>query len=220
VIYTKGYNMQINDHNGFQPRTINIFHNTVLSNSPSGGIDLYHPNTAYQQYCYANAVFCDGSPISGFLAANTVDNVTDSYNNAGTYVNSPSIQLELLDLYPKPGQLQGALTNNSLFTSFTDFNIDFNGDPYIWTFRGAYAGSGINYGWHLRLDTMPTPHGNGTGMPDQGNINDFAGMVYPDPVADIFHLDIHITGDAVAEVMLCDLMGSGCWVLGAGLIGN
>lgn len=200
-----GYNaIVMNSHNGFPPRKMNFFHNTVLSQS--GGVSLSNRDAGYNQYCYGNAIFSAGTPISGFGAANMADNVTDTYANAGMYVNSPSTILSSLDMYPKTGQLQGALTSNSLFTGFTDYDKDFNGDTYNWIYRGAYSGAGTNKGWHLKME-LRTINGITTSVNEKYGVSDFLGMVYPNPADN--NITIEITADKTepASVLMRDLEG-------------
>jgi len=204
----------INNHNGFAPRKMNVFHNTVLSTSTSGGIGLTGANTSYPQYCYANAVFSGGTPISGFTGANTVDNISGTYAAAATSVNSTSTTLSLLNLYPLAGQLQGTLTTDTAFTSYTNYNLDFNGNTYNWIYRGAYSGSGTNPGWHLQLDTMPTPHGTTVNINDAEN--DFLGVVYPNPAANNFQLDLQADRNEVVQIMLANLEGQSLKILFSG----
>ncbi|MDD5570205.1 MAG: T9SS type A sorting domain-containing protein [Bacteroidales bacterium] len=191
----------ITNQNGFKPRNINVFHNTVLSNTTSGGLWLYSPNSSYQQHCYANAVF-SASAIGGF--ANELDDVSDTYANAATYINSPSTTLASLDMYPKAGKLQGTLTSNTLFKSFTDFDKDFNGNTYDWTYRGAYSGAGANPGWHLQLDIMPVK-GIPTETKENKNANGFLGMVYPNPTNSSLNLDINLQESEDVIVTISDL---------------
>lgn len=197
----------INDHDGFPPRDINVFHNTVLSASPSGGIGLFNPNSGYEQYCYANAVFSNGTTISGFQPSKSLDNIVSTYANANAFILSPSTSLSLLDVFPVAGQLEGALTDNTPFTDFTDFNIDFNGNSYDWTYRGAYSGSGINPGWPLQLDTMPTPHGTITGFHDPSGENDFLGILYPNPASNDIRITLNAVQKTFAKIELTDLEG-------------
>jgi len=198
----------ITNHNGFNPREMNVFHNTVLTNSSEGGIGIYGANNSYQQYCYANAVFSNGTPLIGFKPANTVDNITDTYANAHNYVNSPSTTLSLLDLYPLTGELQGNLTSDALFTRYTDYDIDFNGTLYDGKFRGAYAGDGVNPGWQLQLDIRPTPPRDTiTGINENYGRPDFAGIIYPNPASNSFQIDLYSEINTNVKVTLCDLEG-------------
>jgi hypothetical protein len=124
----------------------------VWAANTSGGIRLYDADPAYQQYCYANAVFAV-SPVTNFT--NNVDNITDAYANASNYVLSATTSLSSLNLYPSAGQLTGTTTIDTLFHLYEDWDKDFNDDPYLWTYRGAYAGCCTNNGWQLQVDTMP-----------------------------------------------------------------
>jgi hypothetical protein len=197
----------ITNHNGFAPRKMNLFHNTVLCSSAAGGIGLTGANASYPQYCYANAVFSAGTPISGFAAANSVDNIADIYTNADTYMDSPFNPFPLLDLYPLVGELMGASTSDTAFTSYTDYNLDFNGNAYNWIYRGAYSGSGINPGWHLQLDTMPAPHGTTVNINEEHGANDFLGVVYPNPAPNIFQFDLQTGRNVFVNVTLSNLEG-------------
>ena len=199
----------VTSHNGFQPREMNVFHNTILTNSSEGGIGLYGANSSYEQYCYGNAIFSNGTSIIGFKPANTIDNVTTTYANALNYVNSPSTTLTSLDVYPLVGQLQGATTSDALFTRYTDYDIDFNGVLYDGAFRGAYSGEGENPGWTLQLEIRPTPPRDTiTGTVEQYGRSDFAGVLYPNPMTNSFHLDLFSDNRTHAEVILLDLQGN------------
>jgi len=187
----------ITAQNGFQPRDIKIFHNTVWAANSSGGIRLFNPNTSFQQYCYANAVFAPAS-ITNFT--NSVDNVTDSYANASSYVLSATTNLASLILYPQSGQLTGALTSGSLFQTFTDWDIDFNGDTYNWTFRGAYSGCCTNNGWQLQLDTMPTPTGTLTGI-SNSYINIYEEIfLFPNPASSQLNFSLPEAGNYLLTI--------------------
>jgi hypothetical protein len=69
---------------------------------------------------------------------------------AAGYVRKPSLVLGDMDFYPLPGQCQGAALDLSRFASNTDYDLDFNGNSKrTLSFRGAYAGDGVNTGWEL-----------------------------------------------------------------------
>ena len=191
----------ITSQNGVSPQDIKVFHNTVWAANSSGGIRLYSPNASYQQYCYGNAVFAT-SAITNFV--NSVDNVTDLYENAGNYVLSATVDLSTLDLYPQGGQLNGNLTGSTLFQDYTWWDKDFNNDQYDWTYRGAYSGCCENNGWQLQLDTMPSSstyvnvvqHSPG----DQSPI-----VVYPNPASSKIYLDPgHLTA---AQIRITTMSG-------------
>jgi len=193
----------IPNHNGFQPREMNFFHNTILTNSAQGGVALYGANNTYKQYCYANAIFTNGINIIGFKPANTVDNVTDTYDHADNYVNSPSATLASLDLYPQVGQLQGTLTSDALFLKYTDYDIDFNARLYDRTFRGAYSGESVNPGWPLQLDIRPTPiRDTITATADIHGHPDFVGIMYPNPATNEIRFELNAERDSKVSVHL------------------
>ena len=197
----------ITNHEGFPPRDIRVFHNTVVSTSTEGGIVMYSPNTSYQQYCYANAVFSNGTPVLGFSAPNTIDNITDAYLHASNYVQAPFDPIPGLEVFPLSGALQGSLTPSALMSTYTDYGLDFNGDVYDWKFRGAYAGDGVNAGWTLALEIRPTPEGTTTATHDVIGENDFLGMVFPNPVTDLLELNISTYAPSDVEISLLDIEG-------------
>jgi hypothetical protein len=145
----------IKPHNGVSPQKVKIFHNTLWSNTTAGGIRIDNPDVNYQQYVFGNAAFLpDKSTAITASHNNTLlsDNIIDSYANADNYVMSPTIDLNVLNLYPKEGRLKGNLIiDHRLFISNTAYDKDFNKDVYDWTYRGAYSGSGFNKGWKLTL---------------------------------------------------------------------
>lgn len=182
--------------NGVSPQDIKVFHNTMWAANSSGGIRLNSPNTSYQQYCYANAVFSP-SAITNFT--NSVNNITDSYANAGNYVLSATPELSTLDLYPKSGQLTGASTASTLFQNNTHWDKDFNSATYNWTYRGAYSGCCENNGWNLQLDTMPSTMGLINAVPNLCD-NYFSLLVYPNPTSGIFTISINNIGKTQIEI--------------------
>lgn len=116
-----------------------------------------------------NLVFAT-TGISGQISDQR-DNLTDTVANAAQYVGSPSATLGSMDFYPKPGQCEGPAVDLSKFSADVDFELDFNGlSKGTRTFRGAYAGSGVNPGWTLAAEvkgyTPTTPATDaGTGGP-------------------------------------------------------
>ncbi len=148
-------------HNGVSPQNVKIFHNTLWSNTSTGGIRINSPNVNYRQYIVGNVAFvADAS--TAITASNTTttflsDNITDSYTNAGNYLISATSDLDTLNLYPKAGQLKARVPiPRTPFKHNKAYDKDFNNNPYDWTYRGAYSGSGINKGWKLALST-PQP---------------------------------------------------------------
>ncbi len=166
----------ITPQNGVQPQNIKVFHNTMWAVNSSGGMRLFNANTSYTQHCYSNAVFAP-SPITNF--ANMVDNITDTYANAGVHVISPTTNIATLNLYPKSGQLTGTLTPGSVFMPYTNWDKDFNNTLYNWIYRGAYSGCCTNPGWQLQLDTMVVASVSTTAISELQNDNQF--LIYPNP---------------------------------------
>jgi hypothetical protein len=114
-----------------------------------------------------------------------------------------STNLAAIDLYPQAGQLTGTITPDTLFQNFTDYDKDFNGDLYDWTYRGAYSGCCVNNGWQLQLDTMAIPAGTITyiNRPEDSN-----GIIfYPNPV--YLQLNYSISTDKPVELTIFDLEG-------------
>ena len=188
------YYFRISEYHGVSPQDIKVYHNTVWTLNTSGGIRLYNPNTAYQQYCYANAVFSP-SPITNFT--NTFDNITDDYNKASDYVLSATSNINSLDLYPKAGQLKGPLTTSTLFENNTNWSKDFNQDIFDWTYRGAYSGCCNNNGWKLQLDTISIP-GIITSIQLLKPGSDI--QIYPNPVSNTLNIKFNKTSTRLLEL--------------------
>jgi Bacterial pre-peptidase C-terminal domain len=143
-------------HNG-APKRIDVFNNTIVV--PGTGIRIANPDTAYTQRVTGNAVFA-GTPLTG---GQQTSNVTGTHAAASTYLNNPMAALGSgLNLYPKTGQLQGTAIDYTPFTTYLDYDRDFNGTSRVATFRGAYSGAGTNPGWTLALAIKP-PASSGTG---------------------------------------------------------
>jgi hypothetical protein len=132
------------------PRRLEIFNNTVVATNT--GISITSADPAYQQRVIGNAVFASTPLVGGTQSSN----VTNTYNNASTYLNNPMAALGSgLDLYPKTGQLQGTAIDHSVFSGLLDYNRDFNGTARNSVFRGAYSGAGVNPGWTIALAIKP-----------------------------------------------------------------
>ncbi|MEO6828474.1 MAG: hypothetical protein ABI164_01595, partial [Acidobacteriaceae bacterium] len=98
-------------------------------------------------------------------------NLTDSFDRAHLYVNSPSFELGMMSFYPLPEAVEDHAIDLSLFSSDVDYDRDFNGIPKnrfsgknVYTgksgknvFPGAYAGEGTNPGWKLHAGMKPQP---------------------------------------------------------------
>jgi hypothetical protein len=138
------------------PKRIDVFNNTIVATG--SGIYISGADTAYTQRVTGNAVFA-ATPLTGGQQSS---NVTGTYAQASTYLNNPMAALGSgLDLYPKTGQLQGTAIDYTPFTSFLDYDRDFNSRSRVNTYRGAYSGDGVNPGWTPALAIKP-PASSGT----------------------------------------------------------
>ncbi|MBV9787079.1 MAG: hypothetical protein JOZ51_02815 [Chloroflexi bacterium] len=143
--------VRIQPHNSV-PRRIDLFNNTVVAGG--NGLRITGADTAYPQRVVGNAVFA-GTPLTGGQQSN---NVTGTYAAASTFLNNPMAALGSgLDLYPKSGQLQGPAVDYAIFTGLLEWDRDFNSRSRIVTYRGAYAGDGVNPRWTPALAIKPEP---------------------------------------------------------------
>lgn len=195
--------VSVTSHNGFRPRNMWIFHNTVWALNSSGGIRLYNADPMYRQYVHANAVFAVQA-ISGFT--DTLDNMTGAFSEASTAVLTPVSQLAILNLYPRENKLIGNPISSVLFSGFTESDRDFNGDVYDWRFRGAYSGCCANPGWKLQLDTMRTT-GEGVNIIEHPPLAETALEVYPHPASTYATLRYSLTRSAPVRIVLSDMLG-------------
>jgi hypothetical protein len=133
-----------------RPRMIRVFNNTVVSKNT--GIFVSGGDPQFQQKVLGNTVFA-ATPIQ---ASDMLDNVTDVFTAAESYLANPFGPPGQLDLFPKPGKVYGlALITDSFSGQFTNWDLDFNGTLRDWGFRGAYSGEGINPGWLPTLERKP-----------------------------------------------------------------
>jgi len=132
-----------------------VYNNTIYTSQQ--GIFLGSPAQTTDAVT-GNLVFA-GTPISGSIKHES-DNMTDTVQNASTYVNAPSFELGVMNLYPLPGKVEGSPLNLAPFSQNVDYTLDFNGVPKDQSsgqrvFRGAYAGDGTNPGWKLQAGIKP-----------------------------------------------------------------
>ncbi len=137
---------------------VSVFHNTVYVSGT--GIHVSGVDTRFTQRVFGNAVFAQ----QPFQVANQVElnqNVSDTFGSAGQYVAEPSIELTRADFYPNDGALGGApIATLSSYASYQDVDRDFNGQPRLDGFRGAYGNDGRNPGWQLSLNIKDLASGN------------------------------------------------------------
>jgi hypothetical protein len=189
--------------NGFRPRSVRMFHNTIWTVNSAGGVRLYNADPAYRQVCRANAVFA-AQPVTNW--ADTADNVTDSYAAAAQYVTRATTDILALDLFPANGLLTGTASSATLFDGLTAADRDFNGTPYDWTYRGAYGGCCSNPGWALRLDTIPEQLRQTSGMPSAA-VGEFGIALYPQPACETITLVLDPPDQTHQHMIICDLLG-------------
>ncbi|HYE04726.1 MAG TPA: hypothetical protein VEL07_04315 [Planctomycetota bacterium] len=145
-------------------RLAHVYHNTI--HAAGRGIHLGTAATE-ASIVVGNLVFAT-TPISGAIGTAS-GNLIDAVANAGAYVTAPSTALGAMDLYPRPGECTGPAVDLAPFAGQVDANRDFNGvGKGDRTFRGAYAGSGVNPGWRLAAEAKPIPSGTVPGGPGGG----------------------------------------------------
>lgn len=133
------------------PRRVRVFQNTVVAEGV--GIQVLAGHGSFEQRVVGNAVFA-GTPLNG---GTQVDNTTGSRASAAAFLNNPEGGLsdpDRLDLYPLPGTLDDPVDVTGLLT-WPEADKDFNLSPRSTSYRGAYAGEGINPGWQPALEIIP-----------------------------------------------------------------
>ena len=142
--------IRIQKHNNL-PRRIDVFNNTVVSSNE--GIVIYNGDPAYAQRVRGNVVFAAAPLVGGQQAGN----LTGAYSAAGQYLNNPggSLTAGTLDLFPIGGKVLGTAVDLGVFTSYLEWDRDFNGVPKLSTYRGAYSDDGVNPGWQPALEIKP-----------------------------------------------------------------
>lgn len=152
LLVSDGDAVRIQVHNG-RVRDVCIFGNTVVA----GGVGIAVGGGApgFSQQVIANAVFCDGAPVTANGAAAVAShNVTDARGRAGHYLHAPLAALGALDLYPLAGMLRGEAVDLAALP-MADAGLDFNGRRRDPSLRGAYGGEGRNPGWAPALSIRP-----------------------------------------------------------------
>jgi len=176
----KGSAVHIQPHNGI-PRNIKVFHNTIVSTG--NGIKVTGVDSSATQLVMANAVFAQ-TPINVDNNVSVQHNITDTYANSVNYLQNPNGDIsDSLIIYPLADVLKGAVVDTSEFLDHTDWNKDFNGTFRDGTYRGAYAGDGVNPGWQLQLDTKPVPFTGGDSTEPTTPLNVTASSLNVDTIA-------------------------------------
>ncbi|WP_051149758.1 right-handed parallel beta-helix repeat-containing protein [Methylohalobius crimeensis] len=142
----------IQPHNDI-PRKVRIFFNTVLN--PWKGIRILYKEDQKNkdQKVIANAVFSE-TPLQGGQQSR---NITASFNAAKDHLVYPNGPLGQLDFYPIRGKLRSEPIDWRELADYPRSRCDFNGTHRDGTYRGAYAGAGVNPGWRPALERRPGP---------------------------------------------------------------
>ncbi|MFQ5445919.1 MAG: T9SS type A sorting domain-containing protein [Saprospiraceae bacterium] len=190
-------------HNGFPPRNMFFFNNTILS--ASDGIEISNPNPDYEQLVAGNAIFAANPLVTGNVA--TVDNVTGELVNAANYLVNPASSITGLDLTPLPGTLEGSLLDFSPFSSFENYGKDFDGNLKGWDFRGAYAKTGAP-DWPLALEMRPVVEDMTTGVFSRPEPVPVQISVFPNPARERVFVRFEEPLPGRTEVRLLGLSGN------------
>jgi len=197
--HSTGWGIAVNNHNNFKPRNVHIFNNTILTNS--SGIDFYQADPAYQQLVINNAIFAP-DPILDALDGVVMDNITDSYANAFNYIQNPSITIDLLDMTPKTGMLQGATLAIPQIENYEDVMLDFDGNHRDWSFKGAYSSIDPPL-WDLALEIRREVLGENPNFILEYAADDI--NVFPNPTNNTLFLSTN--GLAITQVNVFDVNG-------------
>jgi len=182
------------NHNGFQPRNILMFNNTILCTTE--GIDIDNPDPDFYQLVAGNAIFAptplDISPVAA------THNITDELENANNYVVNPNSGLPGLDLTPLEGPLIGTELDYIPFLNFGNYTFDFDGNSKGWAFRGAYAKVGAP-AWALALELRSEVFGTTSSFSEIGE--EFKIVLYPNPA----DREIILQNDSQLDILRIDL---------------
>jgi len=134
-----------------------FYNNTVYTN----GKGVFFGSRATVDDAVSGNLIFAMTPISGQIMRQA-NNVVGALDNAPKYVKAPSFDPGMMDFYPLPGKCRGPAIDLSLFKTDADYSArDFNGMPRATnstvSFRGAYAGEGVNPGWQLQKEIKPPP---------------------------------------------------------------
>jgi hypothetical protein len=140
----------IRPHNAF-PRKVMVFSNTVFAQGV--GIKVVGGSDRYRQRVIGNLTFA----IRPVLANDQMGNVTGLPELAGSYLRHPAGPLGELDLSPLPGKLPKSNLPMSLFASYDDALLDFEGARRSVTFVGAYDLRPTSPHWLPHLERKPPP---------------------------------------------------------------
>ena len=177
-----GAGISIQSHNGFQPRDIDVFFNTILVSGGSG-ISFSGVNTSYLQRAWANAVFSP-TAISG---GQQTENITGTFAQASQFLNAPSLPITSMDLTPQITMLDIAGINLAVLAKYADYDSDFDGVMRDGTRAGAYQNNSPL--WPLQLGIRSEIQ---TGMVSPNTeifLNNSAIFLYPCPAQNYVQIE-------------------------------
>lgn len=127
-------------------KVVHAFNNTVYGHTKG----IVVQGTPQISRISGNLVIADG----GVLGPGAAQNLTVPFASAANYVRRPSLTLGAMDWYPKANGLARATpidlsAVNGHLGVLNDFNGNAKGDL---SYRGAYAGEGVNPGWLPKRD--------------------------------------------------------------------
>ncbi|HWB73673.1 MAG TPA: hypothetical protein VG755_01935 [Nannocystaceae bacterium] len=155
----------VTDHQGKTVKRAYVYNNTIFG----GGI-AFSSAASEDDAVFGNLVFGD-DPIRGTIA-DLRDNLTATQADADMYVNDPAVMLGAMDFYPLVGAVAGAALDVAKVTNDPDYDRDYNGTAKgDFTFRGAYAGEGMNPGCPLDAELK-----DGCGAGESGGDDDSGGV--------------------------------------------
>lgn len=152
VNHLDGWGVYAFPHNGFMPRDVKIFNNTILSKNQ--GIRLSGVNTDYTQIIAGNAIFSD-QPVYDPGIGMQYANITDAFEAADLYLVIPVQVLASIDMTPTE-ELHMAFIDPSPFLDYQHASLDFDYQLRNWEYRGAYGSPGPP-DWQLALEIRPLP---------------------------------------------------------------
>jgi hypothetical protein len=141
---------------GDTPRSVSVFHNTVLAKG--AGIRLVRQGSGlgYPQFVVSNIVFAESPVNSAFAGSNLVG----KFDEASNYLARPFAPLGEMNLSPLVAALPSATRNatgDPRFTAYPDFDRDFDGSSYGMKRMGAYAPEKKAPRWLPALEIKPVP---------------------------------------------------------------
>jgi hypothetical protein len=152
VNHLDGWGIYAFPHNGFMPRDVKIFNNTILSKNQ--GIRLSGVNDSYTQIIAGNAIFSD-QPIYDTGVGTQYANVTDAFESADLYLVNPAQDLATVDMTPTE-ELHMGYIDPATFLDYQDAHLDFDYEMRDWEYRGAYGSPGPP-DWQLAPEIRPLP---------------------------------------------------------------